>query len=250
MSKAQLKLNSEIKDLIARKDAKQESYSMDDIHFIQKYSGYGGLAKEGRGIKYEYYTPHEIIQKMWGLVYDNGFNSGAILEPSVGTGRFLRYVDFATCSVDAYEFTESGNTTSARIAQLSFPYANITNDYFESIFYKDNTRTGSTKKYDLVIGNPPYGEFTGKYAGKAREGKLFKGATYDQYFIWAGLNLLNSGGLLCFIIPSGFLDNNSSYETLKDELAAQADLLDAYRLPRSVFDFTQIQTDIVLFRKK
>lgn len=249
MSKAQVKLNAEIASFIERKDAKQESYTLDDINYIQQYTGAGGLKIGGRGSLYEYYTPDSIIKKMWGLVYDNGFNAGHILEPSVGTGRFLRYVDFSTSSADAFEFSKD-DTTSFRVAKISFPNVNFTNDYFESIFYEGNMRKGTNKKYDLVIGNPPYGDFTGKYSGKAREGKFFKGQTYDQYFIWAGLELLNSGGLLCFIIPSSFLDNGSSYENIKDEFAAKADLIDAYRLPRSVFDFTQIQTDIVLFRKK
>lgn len=30
---------------------------------------------------------------MWGLAFQYGFTSGVILEPSCGTGRFLRYVD-------------------------------------------------------------------------------------------------------------------------------------------------------------
>lgn len=249
MSKAQVKLNAEIASFIENKDAKQESYSLEDIAYIQQYTGAGGLNVGGRGALYEYYTPDEVIKKMWGLVFDNGFNSGTILEPSCGTGRFLRYVDFTNCSVDAFEFSKD-NTTSFRIAQISFPYANITNDYFESIFYKENKRVGTNKTYDLIIGNPPYGEFTGKYAGKGREANHFSGHTYEQYFIWAGMELLNSGGLLCFIIPSAFLDNSAQYEKFKNELSQRADLIDAYRLPRSIFDFTQIQTDIILFRKK
>ncbi len=252
MAKGQAGINKQIADLLKRKDEAGESYSLEEMNLLQQYAGAGGLAKEGetgRGLLYEYYTPMELCALMWGLVCDNGFTSGHILEPSVGIGRFLRFIDPATNTVDAFEFSKD-NSTSFQIAQICFPWANITGDYFESIFYQGNTRVGKSNVYDLVIGNPPYGAFTGKYAGKKREGSLTEARTYDQYFIWAGIEVLKPGGLLCYIIPSTFLDNGGSYEKFKNELAQKADLIDAYRMPKGIFDATEIQTDIVLFRKK
>jgi len=38
--------------------------------------------------------------------------------------------------------------------------------------------------------------------------------------------------------------------TVKKKIAAQADLLEAYRLPKRIFKQTDIQTDIVVWRKK
>jgi len=104
-------------------------------------------------------------------------------------------------------------------------------------------------KYELVIGNPPYGEFSGKWAGMGE--KKWTGATeYDQYFITRGLDLLLPGGVLVFIIPSAFLSNNSKYNKLKEKVAAKADLVDAYRLPARMFKTTDIGTDIIVFKRK
>lgn len=245
-------LNQEIANLIKRKDEAEEPYSIDDIEFIQQYVGDGGLIREGvstRGTLYEYYTPLNIVEKMWGLVYDAGFSNGMILEPSIGIGRFIRYIDPAVNTVDAYEYSKDNNI-SFRIAQISFPFANITNDYFESIFYEGNKRVGKSNIYDLVIGNPPYGEFSGAYAGNKREGNKTLARTYEQYFMWAGIELLKQGGLLCYIIPSTFLDNSGSYEKFKDLLFEKSELIDAYRMPKGAFDKTDLQTDIILLRKK
>lgn len=249
MSKKAIQLNADIAALVNSKQQQGASFTPNEIAYIQQYVGAGGLGIGSRGALYEFYTPETIVAYMWALAYHHGFSTGSILEPSCGTGRFLQYVDHTNNYVDAYEYSKD-NDTSYQIAKATYPWANITNDYFESIFYQNNKRVGTSKRYDLVIGNPPYGTFTGFYSGKAREGKHFSGNTYDQYFIWAAIQLLNKGGLCVMIIPSTFLDNSSSYEKFKDELYTQADLIDAYRLPRNVFDNTQIQTDIVIFKKR
>lgn len=255
MSKKQATLNDNIAIAVNKAADKILSgikISEADANRIQEYTGAGGLAKQGatgRGLLYEYYTPYPIVEAMWALAYKYGFKGGKILEPSCGVGRFLKYVDPTVSTVDAFEFSKD-NRTSFLIAKACYPWANFTNDYFESIFYKDNKRVVPEPSYDLVIGNPPYGAFTGFYAGDKREGKVFPGVTYDQYFIWAGLQLLKTGGLLVFIIPSTFLQNNTNYLPFKTWLSENAELLDAYRLPKGVFDFTDIMTDIIVFKKK
>lgn len=245
----QIATNAAIVKKIAEKQTSGEPWTIDEVKELQKYTGDGGLKAGTRGMLYEYYTPDEVVSRMWAMVYAAGFSGGNILEPSVGIGRFLQYVDPSNSYVDAFEFAKD-NDTSYQIAKITYPWATITNDYFESIFYNGNKRIGTSKTYDLVIGNPPYGKFSGLYAGKSREGRHFPGTTYDQYFIWAGVKLLAKGGLLAYIIPSSFLENGSSYEAFKDWLFSEADLIDAVRLPRSIFDFTDIQTDIILLKKR
>lgn len=255
MSKTQQEINETIAANV-KKFSKQilegKHISESGAEQLQQYTGAGGLAKAGatgRGLLYEYYTPVPIVEAMWSLAYRHGFKGGKILEPSCGIGRFLKYVDPATSTVDAFEFSKDNNT-SFLIAKACYPWVNFTNNYFESIFYQDNKRVIPVPSYDLVIGNPPYGTFTGLYAGDKREGKYFKGNTYDQYFIWAGVELLKQGGLLIFIIPSTFLDNATNYSDFKTALSEKAELLDAYRLPKGVFDFTDIMTDIIVLKKK
>jgi len=242
-------LNRQIERLIDEKQASEKDYTPEEKELLKSYTGWGGLDKGSpdAGMLYEYYTPDPIVERMWALAYQHGYNGGDVLEPTVGTGNFLKYAP-VTSRIVGYET----NKYSARICQVLYPHAQIYNRQFESIFFngnihlKDNFRVDP---FDLVIGNPPYGEFSGKYAGMG-EKKFTKATEYDQYFITRGLDVLNPKGLLVFVISSGFLDSKSAYNKLKESVAKKATLLGAYRLPNGVFEHTEVGTDIVVFQKR
>jgi uncharacterized protein YqiB (DUF1249 family) len=247
---SQYELNKEIEALIEKKDKEGSSFNEEEKNYIRQYTGSGGLIKEGatgRGVLYEYYTPDEVVKKMWGLAYKYGYDGGSVLEPSVGTGNFLKYAP-----KDAIIFGFETNHFSARIAQILFPNAHIHEKAFESLFFAGNIHLKDDfdqSPYSLVIGNPPYGDFTGKYAGMGE--KQWTGATeYDQYFILRGLDLLKKGGLLVFVVPSSFLSYNVKSAKVKEKIASKIDFMDAYRLPIRTFETTDIGTDILLLRKK
>lgn len=246
----QYELNKEIEAFIDKRDKEKATFDEEEKNHISQYTGSGGLIKEGaqgRGVLYEYYTPDEVVKKMWGLARKYGYSGGRILEPSVGTGTFLKY---APKEADVFGFET--NHYSARIAQVLYPQARIFEKSFETIFFAGNIHLKNDfdhAPYDLVIGNPPYGDFTGKYAGMGE--KQWTGATeYDQYFITRGLDLLSPGGLLVFIVPSSFLSYSEKSKKVKQKIAEKAELLDAYRLPIRTFETTDIGTDIVVFKKK
>jgi len=247
--KNQLEINKEIEDFIDSKHNEDFVYQEDTINFLSQYTGSGGLIKQGasgKGILYEYFTPDAIVKKMWGLAEKYGYNGGAVLEPSCGIGNFIKYAP-KSAKVVGYET----NYYSSKIAEIIYPRTRIYNQSFESIFFAGNVHLKNDfggAKYDLVIGNPPYGTFLGKWAGMGE--KKFTGAIeYDQYFITRGLDLLRKNGLLIFIVPSSFLSNASKYNKIKEKIGAKADLIDAYRLPQRAFSTTDIGTDIVVFKK-
>jgi type I restriction-modification system DNA methylase subunit len=250
VKQSQYELNKEIETFIEKKDKEGSSFNEEEKNYIRQYTGSGGLIKEGaagRGVLYEYYTPDVVVQKMWGMAFKYGYDGGSILEPSVGTGNFLKYAP-----KDAIVFGFETNHYSARIAQILYPHAHIHEKAFESLFFAGNIHLKDDfdhPRYSLVIGNPPYGDFTGKYAGMGE--KQWTGATeYDQYFILRGLDLLKKGGLLVFVVPSSFLAYNVKSAKVKEKIASKVDFMDAYRLPIRTFETTDIGTDILLLRKK
>jgi adenine-specific DNA methylase len=99
-----------------------------------------------------------------------------------------------------------------------------------------------------VIGNPPYREFKSEFS--AKESDETGAFTYDQYFVMRGVDLLKIGGLLVFVIPSTFMLNALKYNDFKEYLGQKADLIDAYRLPTSTFVNTEVQTDIIVLKRK
>ena len=252
--KNQFEINKAIEELIESKNV--EELSPSERQFVSYYAGYGGLSKfgaTGKGLLYEFFTPSEIAKKMWGLAYKHGFKGGKVLEPSVGIGEFLKYAPDEEL-VTAYET----NKISARICQILFPKARIENKYFEQLFIKNNNtiknEIKSLPKFSLIIGNPPYGSMGGIYAGMG-EKSYTKANNYIEYFIFRGLDLLESGGLLIYIIGTEVALGGTPFlqqpiNLVKKMISEKAYLIDAYRLPNGLFETTDVLTDIIVLKKK
>jgi GNAT superfamily N-acetyltransferase len=263
--KNQYELNKAIEALLIQRAGTtlyndSSEYTSDEKNFLRKYSGYGGLDKygtTGKGGLFEYYTPKEIIERMWALAYKYGYNNGSVLEPSIGIGEFLQYAP-KDVRIAGYEINEF----SAKICKILYPTAEINVQPFEKTFISKNNWTmkdnlGSLEKFDLVIGNPPYGDFSiveSRYMSGMGEKDHTKARNYVEYFIRRGLDLLKSGGLLIYIVGAQlknggnmFLDSGET--PVKDYLAANCELLDAYRLPDSVFERTGVTSDIIVLKK-
>jgi hypothetical protein len=71
----------------------------------------------------------------------------------------------------------------------------------------------------------------------------------ELFFMYQGLQLLRSGGLLVYITGSNFMRNGISYQSEKVELEKLCDLVDAYRLP-PVFKSSSVPTDILILKRK
>jgi len=254
-------LNKAIEALLDKKwNDKPESWSEDELEFIKGYSGYGGLDEYGqidKGSLFEFYTPEAVIEKMWGLAYKHGYNEGRLCEPSVAKGDFLKreYVK-SMVQKDAYEI----NKFSAKICKLLYPEVSVNagkeSMYFEQVFIKNNytIRDKYIPMYDLVIGNPPYGEAQSMYLGMG-EKAYTHAKNYIDYFIFRGLDLLMKDGLLIYIIGAEvaaggkpWLDSGPS--KCKEMIEKKGKLIDAYRLPEGVFARTNVVSDIVVFKKR
>lgn len=257
-------INRAVEKLLDLKGPEQSAYTPDEINFISFYSGYGGLQKFGKlsqeelqGIFYEFFTPDEVVKKMWGLAYKYGYGTvgdKSVFEPSVGVGAFLKYVP-KDVPVAANEI----NKYSAMICRILYPEANITLMRFEKNFIKNNLsikgKTDALKKYSLVIGNPPYGELKGGIYITMGEDSYTKADNWVEYFISRGLDIVQSGGLLIYIV--GAEQYNGGTVFLDDELTdakkaifEKAELVDAYRLPNKIFERTGVSSEILVFKKR
>ena len=257
-------LNRDIERLIDEKGINPQKYSSSEKAYIAQYSGYGGLVSEGaegKGILYEYYTPDLIVEKMWALALKHGFKGDKAVEPSCGTGAFMRLAPHTkhlakTLQFEGYEISKY----SYAIASILFPNATIKNEFFEQKFIEKNKSLGNKFKgdADLVIGNPPYGDIKGGGGGKyfALGEDTYSGAyNYDEYFILRGIDSLRDGGLLVFIVGAEVANGAKTFlmrnETpCKKKIIEKADLIDAYRLPNGVFDRTDVLSDVIVLQKK
>jgi|GEM_PF-1832531 len=253
-SKKQYEINIAVTALVKEKGPDRSKYSTDEIALLKLWSGSGSLAKQGAtgtGLLDQFFTPADIVSKMWGLAikYGFSFNGANILEPSVGVGRFFANIPKdVPVNVVGYDIDEVAVT----ICKVLYPNYDIKLGSFESMFFTGRRHIGLAglrQPFDLVITNPPYRPYVSEYSPLGE--KEATGAdTFEMYFIMRGVDVLRKGGLLIMIIPNTFMSNDSKYNEFKEKLAKKADLLDAYRLPNGVFPNTEVCTDIIVLRKK
>lgn len=253
----QYELNKQIEAFIIAKDENKEAYSKADLEFISQYAGSGGLASKGasgRGILDEFYTPDYLCELVWELARKHGYTKGSVLEPSCGTGRFIKYANSPT-DVVAFEISP----IAARIAELTNTTPKgkptIYTSHFETAFleaprFRSRLQGFNTwiKKapFSLVIGNPPYGVFKSYYSSFFKKPKIIQ---FEHFFMYYGLQLLKKGGLLLYVTGSNFISNAKTYDPIRMELEKICSLVEAFRLP-PVFRFSKVPTDILIFRKK
>lgn len=174
--------------------------------------------------KNAYYTPHEVISAIYAQL---GFIKGRVLEPSMGIGNF-----FAAMPENLrYNTQRVGielDSVSARIAQYLHPNARVENMNFAE--FSDNLG------FDLIIGNPPY------------EGKM-NGMPIVGAFLKKSLELAKENGIVVQVVSNSFLDNPASAYA-RAQIAKNAELLGAVRLPSDTFSGTSVATDIVVFQKR
>ena len=176
-----------------------------------------------------YYTPTPIVESMVKLAKDLGLNNNhVILEPSSGSGRFLGqfHSNANVVGIELDPFT-------AKLSQTIYPYFKIDNAGFQnSKFAKDDF-------YDLVIGNPPYSNFT------IRDDNF--SASAHNYFMKRGIDKLRVGGISIQIVTKSFMD--SSNDLVRKEIAKNAKFLGGVRLPNNAFKDASVTTDILVFKK-
>lgn len=210
-------------------------------NIVSQYKS-GGVAKDGRGVLDEYYTNEKLVNAVRNLIKDNfkGKTEISVLEPSVGVGNFLSATQDLgiKTNITAFEINE----TTAKISKILYPQAEINLRSFETEFMSENGLKKMAKtytdKYDLVIGNPPYGMHRGEFKGLGEETDISR---YEDYFVKRSLDTMKEGGTLAMVLPSGWLNRQKNL--------AGAELTDAYRLPNGIFKGTDVGTDIIILKK-
>ena len=185
-----------------------------------------------------FYTPKEVLDGMYHAIQHMGFHGGKVLEPALGIGNFYHAIPKGLRDTTELHGVEL-DSISGRIAQYLHPSANIQIRGFEETNYEENS-------FDLILGNVPFGDYK-PYDPKYKNKKL----KIHDYFIMKSLDLLKPGGILAVVTSKGTLDKSNN--RIRKELAEQADLLGAIRLPKNTFARnanTEVTSDILFFQKK
>lgn len=116
-----------------------------------------------------FYTNKFIVNEIMGRLPNFGKDEIHILEPSVGAGSFIpfilkRYADVENVVLDLVDIDED----SIETLQLILAKLEIPDNFTINIICKDFLLMKINKKYDLIIGNPPFSKIKGNPKLKAK----------------------------------------------------------------------------------
>ena len=183
-----------------------------------------------------HYTSPTVIRAIYEAVGNMGFQTGNILEPSMGVGNFFGMLPEEMQSSRLYGVELDSIT--GRIAGQLYPKANITVAGFETTNRRDF--------FDLAIGNVPFGQYK---VNDPAYNKL--GFNIHNYFFAKALDQVRPGGVVAFVTSRYTLDAKDS--TVRRYLAQRAELLGAIRLPNTAFKTnagTEVVSDIIFLQKR
>lgn len=260
-----LKNNIEAIKVLKEIEERHSHATKEEQDILSKYVGWGGLSdvfdeeKQGQWSKardflkenlsqseYDaarestltaFYTPKVVIDSIYTALSNMGFESGNILEPSMGTGRFLGNLPESMQKSKFYGVEL--DSISGRIAKKLYPNSNIQIKGFEETRFSNNL-------FDIAIGNVPFGEY--KIADREYEKNNF---LIHDFFFAKTLDKVRSGGVVAFITSSGTLDKKS--EDIRRYISERAEFLGAIRLPNNTFKGeagTEVTSDILFLKKR
>lgn len=250
--------------ILKQMEAENRAATPEEQGQLSLYSGWGGLANafesdndkwkneysELKGLLTDeeytaarstvldsFYTDTAIVDSIYEVIRNAGFEDGNILEPAMGVGNFFgRLPEELRDKVNLYGVEK--DSLSGRIAQKLYPQADITIDGFENTRFNDNS-------FDVAIGNIPFGDFSvndSKYNSEHLK--------IHDYFFLKSLDKVRDGGIVAFVTSKGTLDKKDS--SFRKTLAERADLVGAVRLPNNAFKSagTEVTPDIIFLQKR
>ena len=183
-----------------------------------------------------HYTSPTVIQTIYEAVGRMGFETGNILEPSMGVGNFFGMLPEEMRNSRLYGVEL--DPVSGRIAKQLYPKADITVGGFETTDRRDF--------FDLAIGNVPFGQY--QVNDKAYNKLNF---SIHNYFFAKALDQVRPGGVVAFVTSRYTMDAKDS--TVRRYLAQRAELLGAIRLPNDAFKKNagaEVVSDIIFLQKR
>ena len=183
-----------------------------------------------------HYTSPTVIQAIYEAVGRMGFETGNILEPSMGVGNFFGMMPEEMRNSRLYGVEL--DPVSGHIAKQLYPKADITVGGFETTDRRDF--------FDLAIGNVPFGQY--QVNDKAYNKLNF---SIHNYFFAKALDQVRPGGVVAFVTSRYTMDAKDS--TVRRYLAQRAELLGAIRLPNDAFKKNagaEVVSDIIFLQKR
>lgn len=197
-----------------------------------------------------YYTPYKVVDK---IVSSIDFKKNKlIVDPGCGSGNFLiqvfkkmksKGITISEIINNLYGFDE--DKVAVLLAKINIYLLNKRVNFNRINIYKKDFLTDQiTEKFDIVIGNPPWGKkYTLNDRKKLKEKFDVVFSKMDSFgqFIVRSFEVMNDGGTLGFVLPSSIL-NIATHENIRKVLLNNK-IIYIKTIGR---EFEEIVTDVII----
>lgn len=173
-----------------------------------------------------FFTPKEYRKRLFEVICIHIQQPKIILEPSFGSGEFIYDIQqkYPEALVDAVEINQVLFSSVSKTIQNT----NVKLYNMDFLQYEPER----VKKYDLIIGNPPY--VVTKQVPKEYSHITTGRANLYCIFLHKSIQLLQDNGVLAFVLPSSIL-NSSYYELLRKYIMTTCDIIDISEFDKTKF---------------
>ena len=218
----------------------------------------------------QFFTPLTVKKIMMDLIKPKLFDDGTIetcCDPTMGTGGFLLSViknvtaqskeKRIKINWDNIKASLYGKEIDPDTYQLAMSNMLIsTGHIFSELDNGDSIRETISRKFDVVLSNPPFGIKGLKYdefTQAVKDVLPIKSTNAVSLFIQLIIHILNIGGRCAVVLPDGqdlFSKSNATLVAIREYLMKSCDLSEICYLPAGTFEYTSIKTCIFYFVKK
>ena len=166
-----------------------------------------------------YYTNKFIVNEIYKQLPDFEKDEISVLEPSVGVGNFLpfifeKYEGIKNVNIDVVDIDQN----NLQILQLLLKKQRIPSNVKMNFIHADTLLYDFKKRYDLVIGNPPFSKLKAKEAKKYLKNNVNKDTTNTfEFFLEKAISIAD---YVVMIMPKAVL-NTPEFSTTRELLSGK-----------------------------
>jgi len=166
------------------------------------------MANSERDNTAAYYTRQDICYAIVNNLPDaKMFSTLSILEPSIGVGNFLpslieKYASVPSVSIDVVDI----NPESIQLLQEMISHISVPDNFSINFITADFLLYDFTRKYDIVIGNPPYMKLSKNKALTARYKATADNKGTNNIFAFFIEKALSLGHYVSLIVPKSLIN--------------------------------------------
>ena len=196
-----------------------------------------------------YFTHPSTIQKNIELLENHfDFDSiDSILEPSFGSGEFIQglihHIKDKKTNINITGIELNKSIFDQVVNNHDLNYENI--EYINDDFIQHQF---SNKKYDLIIGNPPYFVIKKKNVSNEYINYFDGRPNIFVLFILKSINLLTENGILSFVLPRNFL-NSLYFNKVRNLIYNDYTILNIFECDDNYIE-TKQKTIILIIQKR